>query len=316
MFRRILGWLAVGLIVAVVLAAAAYFADMNRAYARIRGKTTIIPSAYGDIEYSEGGDGPPVLLVHGSGGGFDQGELMADVFLDDSFHRIVPSRFGYLQSTFHDGATFDDQAHAYAALLDHLGIERVAVVVLSHGGPSALLFAALHPERVASLTLISAGVAASSTANQSEANQKGNMLTTIYKYDWLYWGMTKLFNKQFLGLMGATGPVIASLTPEQRVLVARVIDEMNPVAPRSAGVQFDNRAAMPNERIAAIQAPTLILHAVDDTLQIFHNAEFAASHIPGAQLIRFERGGHLLMVVEQDAIRAAVQQHIRDHAAD
>jgi hypothetical protein len=32
---------------------------------------------------------------------------------------------------------------------------------------------------------------------------------------------------------------------------------MNPVSLRSDGAAFDNRAAMPNERIAAIQAPTL-----------------------------------------------------------
>ena len=47
---------------------------------------------------------------------------------------IAPSRFGYL--------------------LDHLGIKKVAVVTLSHGGPSTLLLAVLHPERVSSLTLI------------------------------------------------------------------------------------------------------------------------------------------------------------------
>jgi pimeloyl-ACP methyl ester carboxylesterase len=316
MFKRILGWIAAALLIAVILVLAAYFIEMNRHYTRVRGKTAVVPSAYGEIEYAEGGEGPPVLVIHGSGGGFDQAELIIDLLLDDSFHWIAPSRFGYLQSTFQEGATFDDQAHAYAALLDHLGFDKVAVVALSHGGPSALLFAALYPERVSSLALVSAGVAPSVSADQGEANQRGSMLTTIYQHDWLYWGMTKLFKKQFLGLMGATEPVIAGLTPEQLVMVNRVIDEMNPVAPRSAGVLFDSRAALPGERIEAIQAPTLILHAADDTLQLFHNAEFAATHIPGARLERYARGGHLLMAVEQPVIRSAVQQHIRDNAGE
>jgi 2-hydroxy-6-oxonona-2,4-dienedioate hydrolase len=69
-----------------------------------------------------------------------------DTVLGEQFHWIAPSRFGYLRSTFHDGTTFDDQAHAYAYLLDRLGVKRVAVVALSQGGPSALLFAVLHPE--------------------------------------------------------------------------------------------------------------------------------------------------------------------------
>ena len=314
MFGKILRWSAVGLFGVMVLAFAAYFSDMHRAYARIEGKSTMIPSPYGAIEYAEGGSGLPVLVIHGSGGGFDQGELMVDAFLGDGFHWITPSRFGYLRSTFEEGATFSDQAAAYAALLDHLGIERVAVVALSHGGPSALLFATQYPERVSSLTLISTGVTALSTGDQSEANLKGNALTTIYQHDWLYWAATTLFKKQFLGLMGANDAVISELTSEQRQLVNRVIKEMNPASQRSAGVMFDNRAAMPGAEISGIQAPTLILHASDDTLQLYGHAEFAAATIPGARLVRFDRGGHLLMIVEQDKVRAAVQEHILNSA--
>jgi pimeloyl-ACP methyl ester carboxylesterase len=316
MFRGIVGWIAAGLILAVVLVLAVYLRDINRAYERIRGRSTVIPSPYGDIEYTEGGSGPPVLVIHGSGGGYDQGELIARAVLDEQFHWIAPSRFGYLRSTFREGATFDDQAHAYAYLLDQLGVEKVAVVTLSHGGPSALLFAVLHPERVSSLTLISAGVASSAAADQAQANQKGDMLMTIYKYDPLYWAITKLFKRQFMELMGANEAVIAGLTPEQRELVGQIIDYMNPSSPRSAGAAFDNKATMPNERIAAIQAPTLILHATDDTLQLYHNAEFAAATIPGARLVRFERGGHLLMIVEQATIRPAVQKHILDYMSE
>jgi DNA-directed RNA polymerase subunit N (RpoN/RPB10) len=44
--------------------------------------------------------------------------------LGDQFHWIASSRFGYLRSTFQEGATFDDQAHAYAYLLDQLGIKK------------------------------------------------------------------------------------------------------------------------------------------------------------------------------------------------
>jgi pimeloyl-ACP methyl ester carboxylesterase len=304
------------LIGAVMLIGVVYALDMNRAYERVRGKSAVLPSPYGDIEYAEGGTGPHVLVIHGSGGGYDQGELIVQAFLGDGFHWIAPSRFGYLHSTYQEGATFEDQAHAYAALLDHLGVERAAVVVFSHGGPSALLFALMYPERVSSLTLVSTGVTAISTGNQEQASQQGAMLTTIYQHDWLYWGMTKLFKKQFMQLMGATDAVIAELTPEQQQLVDRIINEMNPVTLRSAGVTFDNRAAMPDEQIAGIVAPTLIFHATDDTLQVFQNAEFAATTIPGSKLVRFEQGGHLLMAVEQPAIRTAIQQHILDHAND
>jgi len=289
---------------------------MNREYARVGVGGTVISSPYGDIEYTEGGSGPPVLVIHGSGGGYDQGELITDAVLGEGFRSIRSSRFGYLRSTFRHGATWDDQAHAYAYLLDHLGVERVAVVAMSHGGPSALLFAVLHPERVSSLTLVSCGVAPSSSPDQAEADRRGEILTSIFRFDFPYWAVSKLAKGQLMELMGATDAVIASLTPAQRVWVERIIDYMNPASLRSAGVAFDNRGTLPGKRIAEITAPTLIFHAVDDTLQLYHNAEFAASTIPNARLVSIDHGGHVVVIVEQSTIRAAAQEHILSHMRD
>ena len=301
------------LAVAAVAFTVTFLRDMNRAYERVRAKGTVIQSRFGDLEYAEGGTGAAVLVVHGSGGGYDQGELIAGAVLDDGFRWIAPSRFGYLRSALREGVTWDDQADAYAALLDRLGIDNVAVVAMSQGGPSALLFAALHPDRVASLTLISCGVASSPAQEQAQANDKGDRLTTIFRYDFAYWAVTRLFRKQFLTLLGANDEVVAGLTDGQRQLFDRFIDYMNPASLRSAGVGFDNRAAMPGNRIAAITAPTLILHARDDTLQLFHNAEFAASAIAGSELVAFDKGGHFLIGVEQPAIGQAVRTHILQH---
>lgn len=316
MFRGTPGWIAFVLLAVLVSTTAVYLWDIHRDYDRVRAKGRVITSPYGDIEYTEGGSGPPVLVIHGSGGGYDQGELMVRAVLGEQFHWIAPSRFGYLRSTFHDGATFDDQAHAYAYLLDRLGIRKVAIVALSHGGPSALLFAVLHPDRVSSLTLISAGVASSTERDQAQANKKGDMLMTIFRYDPLYWAITRLFRKPLMNLMGANDTVIAGLTPSQRELVDQIIDYMNPVSLRSAGTAFDNKAEMPNERISAIQAPTLIFHATDDTLQLYRNAQFAAATIPGARLVRFETGGHLVISVEQSTIRTITQKHIISHTSE
>lgn len=306
-------WATIALLGTAALAAAAFIADIRNAYSRVADASTVVSSPHGSIEFKHGGSGPPVLVVHGSGGGYDQGELIAQAVLGNRFHWIAPSRFGYLRSTFQAHATFDDQARAYADLLDHLGIDKVAVVALSHGGPSALLFAVLYPERVSSLTLLSCGVASSSDAAQEQANQKGDTLTAIFKHDWLYWATSKLLRGHLMALMGANEAVIEGFTKDQRELVDRVIDYMNPVSPRSAGVAFDNKAAMPNQRIAAIRAPTLVVHAKDDMLQLYRNAEFAASTIPGARLVTFDNGGHLVIAVQQLAIQAEVQQFIRSN---
>lgn len=97
---------AAAVLVATISVAVLYFADMNREYERVGSSGTIISSPYGDIEYTEDGSGPPVLVIHGSGGGYDQGELIAKAVLGEDFRSSTPSRFGYLRSTFHDGATW------------------------------------------------------------------------------------------------------------------------------------------------------------------------------------------------------------------
>lgn len=304
---------AIGLILGLGLVSGAFFRDMDRAHDRITGSSTVIPSPYGDIEYSESGDGPAVLVCHGSGGGFDQGKLIAQMLLGDEFRMIVPSRFGYLRSSLPESASFDDQADAYVYLLDELGLDQVAVLAFSHGGPSALLLAALHPDRVSSLTLVSCGVASSSVEDQAQANTQGAMLAAIFQRDLAYWSITSIFRKQFLNLLGATDSVISDLSADQRRSIDEFIDGMNPVSLRGPGAMFDNQAAMPNERIEAISAPTLVVHAVDDTLQIFDNAEYAAAMIPNAELLRFESGGHLVLLIEQETVSAAVQEHIGEH---
>ena len=287
---------------------------MAQAYARIEGVASVYSANGERIEYVQGGMGAPVLVVHGSGGGFDQGALLAGAVIGDGFRWIAPSRFGYLGSTLPADATFETQADAYARLLDHLGIRRTAVVALSQGGPSALFFALKYPDRVQSLVLLSCGVASSTDAQQAEANRAGDRLKKIFKHDFAYWGVSTALRKPLMNLMGASDEVIAGLAPGQLQVVDQVIDFMSPVEPRYAGVELDNRAAMPDGRIAAIRAPTLIFHATDDTLQLYRNAEFAAAHIPGARLLRFERGGHLLIAVEQPRIRAEIQAFIRSQA--
>ncbi len=296
---------------AIVAVGVSYAYDLRKAYARVRGKSTVLKSANGDIEYTTGGSGVPVLVIHGAGGGFDQGQLLVDALLGDDFQWITPSRFGYLGSSLPAGATWDDQAAAYVRVLDHLGIERVAVVAMSQGGASGLLLAALYPERVASLTCLSCGVVASSSVDQASANANGDLLRKVFAHDYTYWPISKFFKRQLMGVLGASDAVVSTLTPEARGLVERLIDEMNPASPRAAGVVFDNTATLPGARIASITAPTLIVHAKDDLLQLYHNAEYAAATIAGAQLLRFDTGGHVVVVVQREAVATAVRAHIR-----
>ncbi len=65
------------------------------------------------------------------------------------------SRPGYLGTPLASGRSPADQARLYAALLGALGVRRAAVLAVSGGGPSALEFARLFPERCWAAVVVS-----------------------------------------------------------------------------------------------------------------------------------------------------------------
>src|ERR1043166_9106203 len=92
--------------------------------------STIAETAAGDIEYAESGEGEPMLVIHGAGGGYDQGLLIASDF-GKNYRLIAPSRFGYLKTSVPQDSSPGAQADAHAALLDFLGVKRAVVVAAS-----------------------------------------------------------------------------------------------------------------------------------------------------------------------------------------
>jgi pimeloyl-ACP methyl ester carboxylesterase len=82
-------------------------------------------TACGPIGYAVAGEGPPVLVIHGAGGEFDQALDFAEMPLQSGFRVIAPSRFGYLRSPLAADASPEAQADAYACLLDYFQVRTV-----------------------------------------------------------------------------------------------------------------------------------------------------------------------------------------------
>jgi len=86
----------------------------GQADSRLFGQGAVIATRAGALEYAVAGDGPPVMMIHGTGGGFDQGLLFAAALRQRGFRIVAPSRFGYLGSTFPDDASPAHQADILA----------------------------------------------------------------------------------------------------------------------------------------------------------------------------------------------------------
>ncbi len=110
-----------------------------------------------ELSYTDSGEGPAVLFIHGLLGSQRQWAHLVDV-LDEDHRVVVPDLFGHGESARSVG---DYSLGAHAAtlrdLLDRLGIEQVTLVGHSLGGGIAMVFTYLFPERVEKLVLVSSG---------------------------------------------------------------------------------------------------------------------------------------------------------------
>jgi pimeloyl-ACP methyl ester carboxylesterase len=59
--------------------------------------------------------------------------------------------------------------------------------------------------------------------------------------------------------------------------------------------------------------PTLVIHAKDDHLNPFRFGEYTAQHIPGAQFLPLETGGHLLLGHHAE-VRARTSTFLQQYA--
>src|SRR5688572_12093098 len=149
-----LGW-GSALLAALVLGLGytGYLMDVERALDRVAQGSRMAATVCGPIEYAEKGAGPAVLLVHGAGGGFDQGLEFAEL-AERGLRLIAVSRFGYLRTPLPSDPSPEAQADMHACLLDALGVDRAAVVGVSAGAPSSMQFALRHPARTNALALL------------------------------------------------------------------------------------------------------------------------------------------------------------------
>ena len=132
----------------------AYRTSMAGAEARIARRSSVIATGAGTLEYAVAGHGSPLMMIHGTGGGFDQGLLFADRLRESGYQIVAPSRFGYLRSDFPDDASPAHQADVLVELLDALGIRRIPVIGGSAGALTAAEFALRHPDRCSHLVLL------------------------------------------------------------------------------------------------------------------------------------------------------------------
>jgi pimeloyl-ACP methyl ester carboxylesterase len=268
---------------------------------RLQKTSSMAETSHGPIEYSSIGKGPAVLLIHGTPGGYDQGILVAQVLNSQEFTFIALSRPGYLRTPLSVGKTPEEQADAYAALLDELEVCSAYVFAMSGGGPSALQFALRYPHRCQGLILVSAvtqspePMTLSSTQRAFQAVM-GKVITS----DFGNWALYRLI-RAFPGAALPQDPEIQLPDVKQEELFQELYDTLFPVSLRMTGIDNDAEqfSAMPDFPFSEISIPTLVMHGTNDRNVPFETAEFAASNIPHSEFVEIEGGVHEFFLIRQ-----------------
>lgn len=293
------------LVIAAVAMAAAirtrFTRDLDAAAERAARGSIRVTTACGPIEYQEAGEGVPLLVVHGSGGGHDQGMDYARPLARHGVRVIAMSRFGYLRTPMPADNSLDAQADAHRCLLDTLVIPRAAVLGISAGGPSALQTAIRHADRVSALVLVvpltykpaTVADSASPLAPPAEA-----VLMRVIGSDFLFWVALRAARESVIRHVLATPPEqVAAASAEERARVHATAEHILPVSARAAGLREDSTLGrrLAPAVLESVRAPTLVISARDDGYGTYAGAQYTASRIPNARFVGFERGGHLLV---------------------
>lgn len=277
-----------------------YQRDMQRAWERVSTGSRMADTACGPIEYALAGTGPPVLIVHGAGGGYDQGLEFGQALVNRGFRIIAMSRFGYLRTPLPADAAATAQADAHACLLDALNIRRVAVAAASAGAPSAMQLARRHPGRVTALVLLVPAAYVPRPAGTPPRRAPAGtafLFDTALKSDFFFWATTQLAPRaMMIRAMLATPPaVVANADADEQARMANLLEHILPVSPRRLGLRNDGMviASLPRYELERIAAPTLIISMEDDLFGTYAGARYTAEHIPRARFLGYPSGGHL-----------------------
>jgi class 3 adenylate cyclase len=199
--------------------------------------------------------------------------------------------------------TWEDWADDVQAVLDAAGSERTAIYASLDGGPIALLYAAMHPERVSALVLHTTA-ARYMQADDYPIGATADEVAGFVDLMRAGWGTPEL--------IGAMAPSMAHDTEYLR-FGAKWLRASS--TPRSAATQFEYTLRNLDVRhvLSLIQVPTLVLHVKDNFLCPVEHGRYLAEHIPGATFLEVQ-GSDVAITPTHLDVADTVSQFLTGHS--
>jgi pimeloyl-ACP methyl ester carboxylesterase len=244
--------------------------------------------AGGSLHWEAHGAGPPLVLVHGSGGSaLSWWQQIPDYAR--RYRVIAYDVFGFGRSVGDPSARHPRRLPGdLAAVLDAAGVERAALVCQSLGGWTGLPFALAHPERAAALVL---------------SGSPGGIVTPGIARDLA--GLGERMARR-PGLAGMALAEDAARREPARTFLYEQIGALNPPDVIAAYGRGLGEVTIPLARLSGFAVPTLLVAGEQDAFFSPAALGEVAAAIPGARLHVFPDAGHSPYWETPDAFAAEV----------
>ena len=226
-----------------------------------------------DMYYAVYGAGDPVLLIHG---GLGHADIWASQVAELSkTHKVIVADSRGHGRTSRDTQPFgyDLMMSDYIGLLDHLKVDKVALVGWSDGGIIGVDMAMKHPDRLTGVFAHAANVTTDGVDPGVETN------------------------KTFGAYIERSGQDYALLspTPDQYEQFVGEIVKM-----------WSSQPAWTKEDLATIKTPVWVVLGDHDEAVKRDHTEYMASVIPGSKLVILENASHFAMLQDPAGYNKAV----------
>jgi pimeloyl-ACP methyl ester carboxylesterase len=281
--------------------------------AQLNARSSIIETRVGPMEVATRGQGPAVLTVHGYPGGHDQAMFISESVGSEDFRFIAPSRPGYLRTPLSTGRTPEEQADAFAAMLDELGIQKTAVIGASGGGPAAIAFALRYPNRVSALVLMCA-------VTQGHRTRTATAERVVFTDEALFSDWRAAQENPAIWIPKLIDGSLVHLVapyPEKVAMLDRMARTFMPIGTRTEGFMNDvtQLRAMDDFPLEQLRVPTLVLYGTNDSNVPASHSETAARQIPHATARAYPGADHFFFVEHAETVWPEVRTFLEQHPA-
>ncbi|MCM3660001.1 alpha/beta fold hydrolase [Georgenia satyanarayanai] len=235
------------------------------------------------VHVVQGGTGPAVLLLHGSGPGTTGSGAWAAAIeaLGASWHLVAPDHAGFGRTPLPPGSrgglrVWTEQA---ARLMDALGHRSFAVVGHSMGGAVALALAAMRPEQVTHVVPVSTMGAPGAPLSAE--------LDAVWAAPATEDGARDMLSRLLLDPSLVTESAVAARTAAMQA-GQEAFEAIFP-PPRA---RWAEDLTLPNQMLAAVRAPVLLVHGAQDRVTPLPDSLPLLDHLADGRLHVLGRCGH------------------------